>query len=277
VTLNFTRPATRNPDTDLTAELTGFYIDEPDFIFEGFGAEVGFVRYARTDLTFTGELGVLYAYADTPFGDAEYLLLTLPLSATLDRRDNALNSRAGFFIDVEATPFLGLQGSDSGGRIYADGRYYLSFGERLTLATRGQIGSVLGASIERTPSDYLFYSGGTDTVRGQPYQSLGATVQVINADGTVSEQSYGGKSFLGAQLEARYGVTDSIDAVGFYDIGIVDVTQFPTSDANWHAGAGVGVRYNTPIGPIRLDIATPVGNGESFKGFEFYIGIGQTF
>ncbi len=41
VTLNFTRPATRNPDTDLTAEVSAFYIDEPDFVFEGFGAEVG--------------------------------------------------------------------------------------------------------------------------------------------------------------------------------------------------------------------------------------------
>jgi translocation and assembly module TamA len=277
VTLNFTRPATRNPDTDLTAEFTAFYIDEPDFLFEGFGLEVGFVRYARADLTFTGEVGVLYAYADTPFGDAEYLLLTAPLSARLDRRDNALNSREGYLIDLEATPFLGLVNSDSGARIYGDARYYLSFGERLTLATRGQFGTVLASAIDRTPSDYLFYSGGTETVRGQPYNSLGATVEVTNDDGTVSLASYGGKSFVGAQLEARVGVTGSIDAVGFYDIGIVDAAQFPSDDANWHAGAGVGVRYNTPIGPIRLDIATPVGNGETFDGFEFYIGIGQTF
>jgi translocation and assembly module TamA len=277
ITFNFTRPATRNPDTDLTAELTAFYIDEPDFTFEGFGAEVGFIRYARRDLTFTGELGVVYAYADTPFGDAEFLLLTLPLSATLDRRDNPLNSRAGYLIDVESTPFLALQGSDSGMRLYADARYYLSFGERLTFATRGQIGSVLGSDIDSTPSDYLFYSGGTDTVRGQPFESLGATVDVVNPDGTVTQASYGGKSFIGAQLEARVGVTDSIDAVGFADIGVVDAAQFPTSDANWHAGAGVGVRYNTPIGPIRLDIATPLGNDESFSGVEFYLGIGQTF
>jgi translocation and assembly module TamA len=277
VTLTYTRPATRNPDTDLTAELTAFYIDEPDFLFEGFGAEVGFIRYARRDLTFTGEIGVVYAYADTPFGEAEFLLLTAPFSAALDRRDNVLNSRAGYFIDIEGTPFLGLQNSDSGLRLYGDARYYLSFGDRMTLATRGQFGTVLAAAIDRTPSDYLFYSGGTNTVRGQPFESLGATIDVIAPDGTVTEASYGGKSFLGAQLEARVSVTDSIDAVGFADIGVVDANQFPTDDANWHAGGGIGVRYNTPIGPIRLDIATPLGNDEGFSALEFYVGIGQTF
>jgi translocation and assembly module TamA len=96
-------------------------------------------------------------------------------------------------------------------------------------------------------------------------------------DGSLTEASFGGRSFVGAQLEARVGITESIDAVGFADIGIVDETQFPTSDANWHAGAGIGVRYNTPIGPIRLDVATPIGNEESFSGVEFYFGIGQTF
>ena len=277
VTLNFTRPATTSPDTDLTAELALFYIDEPDFLFQGVAAELGFIRYARRDLTYTGALGILYAHDKTPFGESEFLLLTAPISARLDRRDNPLTSRAGFFVDLEAIPFLGLQQSDSGVRLYTDARHYLTFGDRLTLASRVQFGSVLGAAIDQTPSDFLFYSGGTDTVRGQPYQSLGSNVLVQAEDGTLTEESFGGKSFLGAQIEARLAVTDSIDAVGFADIGIIDSTQFPTEDADWHAGAGVGVRYNTPIGPIRLDVATPVGNGEDFDGFEFYFGIGQTF
>ena len=277
VTLTFTRPATFGPDTDLTTEVRGFLIDEPDFTFDGFTAEAGVIRYARPDLTYTAALGVLYAHAATPFGDSELLLLTAPLSARLDRRDNPLTSRSGFFIDVEATPFLGIEESDSGAQLIIDARHYLTFGERVTLASRAQLGSVLAAAIERTPSDFLFYSGGTDTVRGQPFRSLGTTILVENPDGTVTPEDYGGKSFLGAQLEARVAVTDSIDAVGFADIGIVDATQFPTEDANWHAGAGVGVRYNTPIGPIRLDIATPLGNGEDFSAVEFYFGIGQTF
>ncbi len=113
-------------------------------------------------------------------------------------------------------------------------------------------------------------------MRGQPYQSLGATVDVTNPDGTVTESSYGGKSFVGAQIEARFGVTDSIDAVGFYDIGLVDVTSFPTSDANWHAGPGsasVTTRPSAPSGstsPPRWATANPSRASIS-------IGIGQTF
>ena len=277
VTLTFTRPATIGPDTDLTAEVKAFLIDEPDFTSDGFTAEVGVIRYARRDLTYTAGIGLLYAHDEDASGESEFMLLTAPLSARLDRRDNALNSRAGYFIDAEATPFLGLAESDSGAQLHVDARHYLTFGERVTLASRAQFSSILAAAIDRTPSKFLFYSGGTDTVRGQPYQSLGVTIPVRGPDGTLTEESYGGKSFLGAQIEARVAVTDSIDAVGFGDIGLVDATQFPTGDVNWHAGAGVGVRYNTPIGPIRLDIATPLGNGEDFSAVEFYFGIGQTF
>lgn len=277
IELNFTRPATGSPDTDLTATATLFHIDEPDFLSQGVAAELGFIRYARRDLTFTGALGLLYAHDETPFGESEYLLLTVPLTARLDRRDDPLTSREGYLVDVEATPFLGLQDSDSGARLYADARHYLTFGDRVTLAARAQFGTVLAAAIDRTPSDFLFYSGGTNTVRGQPYQSLGSDILVPAEDGSLTEASFGGRSFVGVQLEARVGITESIDAVGFADIGIVDETQFPTSDANWHAGAGIGVRYNTPIGPIRLDVATPIGNEESFSGVEFYFGIGQTF
>ena len=275
--LNYTRPATRNPDTDLTAELSAFRVDEPDFLYQGLGAEVGFIRYARPDLTFTGELGAVYALADTPFGDVEYLLLTLPLAARLDRRDDPLNARAGYYIDIEATPFLGLSNSDTGARLYGEARYYLTFADRVTLAARAQAGSVLAASVEGTPSDYLFYSGGTDTVRGQPYNSLGADVTLVNRDGTTTQADYGGRSFLGAQLEARVGITDSIDAVGFVDAGVIGANQFPDDTSGWHAGIGIGARYNTAIGPIRLDIATPLGNGDSFDSVEFYFGIGQSF
>jgi translocation and assembly module TamA len=277
LTLSFTRPATRNPDTDLTAEFSAFHVDEPDFLFQGFGAELGFIRYARPDLTFTGGLGAVYALADTPFGDDEYFLLTLPLSARLDRRDDPLNARSGYFIDIAATPFLGLQNSDTGARLYGEARYYLTFADRVTLAARAQAGSVVAASIEGTPSDYLFYSGGTDTVRGQPFNSLGADITLIDSDGTTTQADYGGRSFLGAQLEARFGVTDSIDAVAFVDAGVIGVNQLPDENSGWHAGIGIGARYNTAIGPIRLDIATPLGHGDSFGSVEFYFGIGQSF
>jgi translocation and assembly module TamA len=77
-------------------------------------------------------------------------------------------------------------------------------------------------------------------------------------------------------LELRAMVTKSIGVVGFYDAGFVSDDGFFGDDGNSHAGAGIGVRYKTAIGPIRLDVATPV-SGNTGDGVQFYLGIGQAF
>ncbi|MEO5619563.1 MAG: BamA/TamA family outer membrane protein, partial [Cypionkella sp.] len=70
-------------------------------------------------------------------------------------------------------------------------------------------------------------------------------------------------------------VSDSLGFVGFFDYGRVDATEFFTN-GSWHSGAGVGVRYATPVGPIRLDVAMPVG-GKTGDGVQLYVGLGQAF
>jgi translocation and assembly module TamA len=65
--------------------------------------------------------------------------------------------------------------------------------------------------------------------------------------------------------------------VGFFDGGFVGDTANPFGDGNWQSGAGFGVRYNTGIGPIRLDIATPTSGDDAIDRIEIYIGIGQSF
>jgi len=109
-------------------------------------------------------------------------------------------------------------------------------------------------------------------VRGQPYKSLGIAETIAGQDVVT-----GGASFAGAQLEARYGITDSIGVVGFYDIGYVGAGEVPLEDGDWQSGVGLGVRYNTGIGPIRLDIATPAQGDDAFGAVQVYIGIGQAF
>ena len=153
-------------------------------------------------------------------------------------------------------------------RIKADGRIFRSFGndDRVTLAARVQVGAVLGASLLGTPRADLFYSGGGGTVRGQPYQSLG--VSVLRADFQT-----GGQAFLGASVEARVRVTDRIGVVGFYDWGHVGGLDFFDDLGGSHSGAGLGLRYDTGFGPIRLDLAAPV-SGDTGKGVQVYVGIG---
>ena len=114
----------------------------------------------------------------------------------------------------------------------------------------------------------LFFSGGGGTVRGQPYESLGIEL--------APNVTIGGRSFLGTTLEVRTRVTDTIGGVIFADAGYVDSGSFFDGSGEWHAGAGVGLRYNTGIGPLRVDIAGPV-SGDTGEGVQIYIGIGQAF
>lgn len=270
----FTRPATFGPDTEyfLSGEISRE--DEPEFLLDKISVENGFSRILTDDLTVRAGIGLLRAREETALETREYTLFTLPLDATLDRRDVPTDAKDGYYIDLSATPFISVDGEIAGARLYGDARGYLTVGEdsRLTFAGRGQVGSVLGAGLTEAPADFLFYSGGGGTVRGQSYQSLG--IETIQGAETVTT---GGASFVGAQLEARYLIRDNISLVGFYDIGHVGETSIPAEAGDWHAGAGFGLRYNTGIGPIRLDLATQASGDDAGSDLQVYIGIGQAF
>lgn len=275
---DFGRPATFNADTDLIISAGIERLDEPDYQLLQATASFGFIKYVRNDLTYEGSLGLLTAHEESALRTRDYTLLTLPLRATLDRRDDKFDATRGYYLDIEATPFLGLSGGADGGRIYADGRVYRSFGanDRFTIAARAQAGSVFGANVLQAPADFLFYAGGGDTVRGQPYQSLGINTLRSFGTGSATARS-GGASFVGAQLEARFDVTDKIGLVGFYDIGLIGIESLPQASDDFIAGAGIGLRYDTLIGPIRLDLATPASGDDIGQELQVYIGIGQSF
>lgn len=273
----FGRPATFGANTELTLSGAIERLDEPGYLLDQASVEVGLTRRLRNGITLTFGTGLLTAREETAVRTREYTLLTFPWTGELDRRNEPLDATSGYFLALEATPFLGLQGGADGARLYADARVYRSFGatERVTLAARGQVGSVLGAELAEAPADFLFYSGGGGTVRGQAYRSLG--VSTARIFGVPGRADLGGLSFAGGQFEARVGVTERIGVVGFYDIGYVGPEAAPWEEGDWHAGAGLGLRYATGIGPIRLDLATPVGQEDAFDSLQIYLGIGQSF
>ena len=84
----------------------------------------------------------------------------------------------------------------------------------------------------------------------------------------------GGRSFIGLSGEVRTRIGARLGLVGFADAGFIAADLF--DNGSWHSGAGLGLRYDTGIGPIRLDVATPVG-GDTGSGLQVYIGIGQAF
>jgi len=263
-------PAVLTTRTDFLATATISREDEPAYLVDKVTVEAALTREIGDDKSTSAGVGLLAAREVTDAGTREYILLTFPLSGQIDRRDDVANAKDGYYLNLDITPFVGLRGSANGGRIFADARAYKSFGDddRFTFAARSQIGSLLGASSNTLPADFQFFSGGGGTVRGQGYKSLGIT----DATGTT-----GGLSFVGAQLEARVDVTETIGVVGFVDYGFVGPTSTPFEDGDWHSGAGLGLRYNTGIGPIRLDVATPTSGDDAFGSAQLYIGIGQSF
>ena len=266
----FERPATFNEDTDFYALALLEQLDEVSYFSRQFDLEAGIERIASPERTYTLGLGLRTAKTRDVFGENSYTLLTLPLSAEFDYRDNRLDAKNGYFIKADVMPFVAISGADNGVRSFVDARGYKIFGTArpVTLALRGQFGSVYGPELSTAPADYLFYSGGGGTVRGQEYQSLGVAV---GTDQT------GGRSFAGFSAEVRVGITDNIGLVGFADAGYIGEEEFYDGSGTWHSGAGLGLRYNTAIGPIRLDVAVPTSGPDTDENFQLYIGIGQSF
>lgn len=266
----FERPATFGPDISLfiTGEIAE--LDEPDYFSRQVQLSLGLSAILSDQLVADASVGYRYSDVTDDFGDRSFTHLVVPLSATYDRRNSGINPTGGYYAQVSAMPYLGLNGSANGAQLTGDMRGYWGIGEagKIILAGRLQFGNILGSSLAQTPPDLLFYSGGGGSVRGQPYQSLDVDLGGGN--------SSGGRSILGISTEIRTLVFRKTSVVGFFDAGFVGADGFSTDNGAWHSGAGIGLRYETGIGPIRFDIAAPV-SGDTGEGVQFYVGIGQAF
>lgn len=198
-------------------------------------------------------------------------------SVRRDSRNNILNPTSGSEIVLKANPNSGFYGESftvMAGSLEASG-YYAPFrkdgrpDDKLVLAGRVEAGAMSGAALRNIPGSLRYYAGGAGSVRGYPYQSVGPEDK--NGD------PLGGRSFQEISLEARYKITDDIGLVPFLDGGMVYRDEVPRiiGDMNW--GTGIGLRYYTPIGPLRLDIATPLQPRDGDPPVQIYVSIGQSF
>lgn len=267
-------PAAFGTDTDAYVLGEAAMLREPTYRAWTGEAGAGIHRYFSN--TLEGEIGLGYAFSRVTDsqGTRNFNILKVPASVTWDRRNDPLDATRGFYLGGELTPFYELtHGAGAWGLM--DARAYRGFGEndRFVLAARVQAGTVLGPSPANTQPEFLFYSGGGGTVRGQAYQSLSFPA--------AGGGSIGGQAFVGGQFELRVKATDKIGVVGFFDAGYLGAGGFFDAANAWHSGAGVGLRYHTGLGPIRLDVGYPVTGGtlspNPLRNVQLYVGIGQAF
>jgi len=207
------------------------------------------------------------------FGEKrEFGLLSFPMGLTWDTSDDLLDPTRGGRLDVEAAPVRDTFGSEVtflrstlGYRRYQP----LLSSPRVSLAGKARLGSIAGASQMDVPADERFYAGGGGSIRGYSYQSVGP----LSGGDPV-----GGRSLLELSTELRLRLGERFGFVGFLDGGSAFGAAFPDFDEELLWGTGLGFRYFTAVGPLRLDFAVPLDRRHGIDdAFQVYISLGQAF
>ena len=197
-----------------------------------------------------------------------YTIFGLTGQVGMDRTDSLLDPTKGFRVTALIQPEGSLAGKFSPyARARLDVSGYYPVADNIVLAGRVRAGSILGAARERLAPSRRFYAGGGGSVRGFGYQELGPKDPNLDP--------IGGRSVAEAAFEGRYRF-GNFGVVGFVDAGQVYRGSTPTfSDLRF--GAGIGARYYTNFGPMRLDVATPIGRKPGEALVSVYVSIGQAF
>ena len=151
---------------------------------------------------------------------------------------------------------------------FASAYHALDEDRRFILAGKTAAGSIVGAGLFDVPPQRRFYVGGGGSLRGFNYQSASPH----NAAGNI----IGGMSFFTASAEMRVKITDTIGIVPFFDMGAAFASEWPDFNGLRYS-AGIGLRYYTAIGPVRLDFAVPINRQQGNSGYGIYVSLGQSF
>jgi translocation and assembly module TamA len=266
----FSKPGILDIDTDLFLEFR-FEREAPD-TYDSYSGHVKAGLQRRFDEHLTGTIALegRQTYVEDAFGENNFTLLSLPVEIDYDTRDNKLDPASGLHMMLRGSPTVDLAHGKAFVQSRAQLASYLALAEerRVILAGRVAVGSIAGASLVDVPATLRFFGGGGGSVRGYEYRSLGPQ---FNGEVT------GGLGLAEASAELRLRVSETIGLVPFVDVAAVSSNSyFDFSDAIY-VGAGLGLRYFSALGPIRLDAAIPLTERDGRSGFGLYIGLGQAF
>ncbi|MFV0474337.1 MAG: autotransporter assembly complex protein TamA [Pikeienuella sp.] len=269
----YREPQWRRPGQDLVFGLELRHIN--DDAYEEFGGTFtgGLEREISPRLTVgAGGLAEISRIEDND-GIEVSKLVGAPMFADYDGADDDLDPSKGVRARLGLTPFAGFVGDTPASFLVLDGAastYFDLTGERKYIfALRARLGSVLSGDFDVVAANHRLYSGGGGSVRGYRERFIGP----IDDDGDPT----GGLSVAELGGEMRVKVTETIGLAGFLEAGSVSREVVPTFSEGVQLAAGAGLRYFSPIGPLRVDVGVPLNPRENDDSFQIYIAIGQAF
>ncbi len=232
---------------------------------------------AGLELTATGERQATAkgnANGNANFGPRQtYFIGAIPLYGQFDTSDDLLNPTRGYRLSARLSPETSRTNKTQSFylRAQGDASYYYSVGKKIVLAGRVRVASIPGAPLAAIAPSRRLYAGGGGSVRGYGYQAIGPHDN--QGDPT------GGRSLVELSAEARIQTPwlgGALGIVPFVDAGAVGSSSTPSFN-EIKLGAGIGVRYLTGFGPIRLDVGVPLNRGHKDGPVGVYVALGQAF
>ncbi len=199
---------------------------------------------------------------------ATYFIAALPGQVEFDRSDSLLNPTKGYRLKLNLSPETSVRGAVRPyARTLVEASGYYPIGDSIVLAGRVRAGSIVGTDRDDLAPSRRYYGGGGGSVRGYGYQRLGP----LDPNG----DPVGGRSINEFALEARYrfgnfGIVPFLDGGNAYESVLPKATDL-------RFGAGIGGRFYTNFGPLRVDVATPLNPRKGDGKIALYISIGQAF
>ena len=270
-TATFTKPDIITTQDELLAEASIFREVTEAYIQKAI-TFAGGVRHRFDDkLSVQGGLDLEAADVVTATEKRRDLIVGIPIDVNYDSTDNPVDPSRGIRATGRFEPFALLGGAGAGPLLF-QGSFAtyraLDADNKYILAGRVAAGTLLGASLDDVPPPRRFYVGGAGSLRGFGYQEASPR----DAAGNI----IGGLSFVSTSLEARIKVTDTIGVVPFVDAGAAFAGPVPDL-GQLRFGAGLGLRYYTGIGPVRVDFAVPLNRQPGDAHYGIYVSLGQSF
>ena len=201
-----------------------------------------------------------------------FLIAALPLALAYDGSDSLLDPSRGFRLGGHLSPEISFHGGHlTYGRLQLDASAYHPLSDRIVLAGRVRAGTIVGAGLFDLAPSRRFYSGGGGSVRGYGYQQLGPK----DHDG----DPIGGRGLAEFGLETRIRLKQfggNFGVVPFFDGGSLTTKAFPNAK-DWRFAAGIGARYYSSFGPIRVDLGFPLNRQKGDGPFAVTVSLGQAF